>query len=294
MIPVRFPSITATVLFACSVLLTVSFCGPQTLVAQGWPQEKGGGYYKLGLNVVRSDMYYGTDGSVTTIPTFSDYTLSFYGEHGLTNGITGILYLPFVKRLMLSRQVVRQSGFAYTEEDGLTGIADAEVGVRIGLFRSGPAVVTAGLKLGVPLGESEQPNGLLTGDGEFNQALTAGLGYSFYPVPAYASLHGGWNNRTAGYSDEVLYGAEFGYTFAEKWTAIGRLSGVGSLRNGDADVVGGVSGGSANDQSYLSLGFEAAWQFTPHAGFALGITSPIFGENTLAAPSFSGGMYLKH
>ncbi|MGE3801364.1 MAG: hypothetical protein AB7H80_10115, partial [Candidatus Kapaibacterium sp.] len=253
----------------------------------------GGGYYKLGLNLTRSDKFYEGDGNVITIPTFSDYTVSLYGEYGITKEITGILYLPFVKRLTLNRQVGQPSGFVYSEGDGVTGIADPEVGLRVGLLRSGPAVITAGLKLGIPLGESEQESGLLTGDGEFNQILSAGLGYSFYPLPAYASLHGGLNNRTEGFSDEIIYGGEFGYTFGGKVTAIGRFVGVGSLINGDANVRGGMGGASANNQSYLSYGLEGAWRLSNNLGISLGVTSAFFGQNTLSAPSFSTGIYLK-
>jgi len=52
--------------------------------------------------------------------------------------------------------------------------------VRVGLLRGGSTVISAGLKSGLPLGDDAQENGLLTGDGEFNQILSLQLGQSFY------------------------------------------------------------------------------------------------------------------
>ena len=158
-----------------------------TLLLKVGHRREGSGYYKLGLNVVRSDMFYESDGQVISIPTLSDYTVSLYGEYGITDRITGILYLPFVKRVTLNRQVGRPSGFEFFEGDEATGVADADIGVRVGLVNAGQTVITAGLKLGLPLGSDDQENGLYTGDGEFNQVVTAGVGHSFYPTPAYST-----------------------------------------------------------------------------------------------------------
>ncbi|MCE2504255.1 MAG: hypothetical protein J4G05_09405 [Chlorobi bacterium] len=265
----------------------------QNLAAQGWPQEKGSGYYKLGLNVVRSDMFYESDGQRTSIPTLSNYTVSLYGEQGITDRITGILYLPFLKRITLNRQVGEPSGFVFFEGDEATGIADADVGVRVGLLQTGGTVVTAGLKLGLPLGSDDQEYGLYTGDGEFNQIITAGVGYSFYPVPAYSSAYVGLNNRSNGYSEEFLYGLEIGYTFGERVNVIGRLTGLNSLKNGNPDVTGGMEGSSANNQSYLVYGLEGAWQITGTFGVSVGVSSAFFGRNALSAPAFSLGLFLK-
>lgn len=277
-------------LVVCSTFL---FCNSENLRSQGWPQKAGHGFYKLGVNIVSSDKFYEKSGEVLTIPTLSDYTVSLYGEYGITGGVTGILYLPVVKRITLNKQVGEPSGFVYFEGDEVTGVADADVGVRVQLFKTGSTVLTAGLKLGLPLGSDEQENGLYTGDGEFNQVLTIGAGHSFYPLPAYATGFLGVNNRTNGYSDEVHYGAELGYTVAEAVTVSGRLTGLESFRNGDGDVTGGMGGLFANDQRYLTYGAEVAWQMTEYVGLSAGITSAFFGRNTLSASEFSAGIFLK-
>ena len=178
------------------------------------------------------------NGNKTSIPTLGDYTFSLYGEYGLRDDLTLVAYLPFYKRITLNKQVGRPSGFVYFAGDDVNGIADAQLGLRYRLAHLGATVISAALTLGVPLGDDSQPNGLLTGDGEANQLLALQIGHSLYPAPAYFNVDIGFNNRVKGYSDEVLYSVEVGYTFKGKLTAILRLRGLESLENGDDGVSG--------------------------------------------------------
>lgn len=262
-----------------------------TALADGWPQPRGHGYYKLGYRIVRATEFYQPDGSRIPIPTLGEHTISFYGEYGLTNRITVLAYIPFFERITLNRVEGRESGFEFFEGDVVTGIADAEAGARIGLARIGPMVLSAGLAVGVPLGDDAQPNGLLTGDGEWNQRLRIEGGYSFYPTPAYAAASAGFNNRMRGFSDEIVYAVEGGYTFAAL-TLVGRLRGVESLKNGDASVTGGMGGLFANNQRYLAYGAEVIYTRHGRYGLSVAADAATRARNVLAAPAFSVGVFL--
>jgi hypothetical protein len=262
------------------------------VLADGWPQRKGGGYYKIGFSFIRAQRFYEPDGKVISIPTLADYTASFYGEYGITDRITGIVYLPFIERITLNKQVGERTDFVFFEGDAITHPADLDVGFRVGLLQRGNTAISASIKLGIPIGQAEQPNGLVTSDGEFNQLLSLEIGQSFYPTAAYAVARAGYNNRTEGFSDEFHYGLEFGYTFAGKLTAVTRIRGVESMKNGDDAVLGGSMGLYANNQRYLAYGFEAIYAVSGNIGFSLGIEGAARGQSILSAPAFSAGVFM--
>jgi len=164
--------------YLCLVVL-FALAGGATVQADGWTQRRGHGYYKMGFRMVRATHYYEPGGNKIGIPTVGDYVVSFYGEYGITNRLTAVAYVPFFERITLNKQVGRDSGVALFEGDAVNGIADAEAGLRFGLLQGGATVFSVGLKLGLPIGNDQQVNALLTGDGEFNQLLTLEVGHSF-------------------------------------------------------------------------------------------------------------------
>ncbi len=282
-----FRTLTASLIF---VFLASIF---QDAGAGPWPQRKGFGFYKLGFGFVQANRFYEPNGNIISIPTLADYTVSFYGEYGFTNRITGIAYIPFLQRITLNKQIGRETGAVFFEGAANTGFADTDIGVRFGLLQKGNTVISGTLTFGIPLGDDAHENGLLTGDGEFNQIVSLGLGHSFYPAPAYVAVEAGYNNRTQGYSDEFRYGVEAGYTFQKPGlTVIGRARGLEPLRNGDDGVMGGMGGLSANNQRYLAYGVELAYTITSAIGISAGVEGATLGENVLSAPAYSTGIFL--
>jgi len=203
-----------------------------------------------------------------------------------------VAYVPFYKRITLNRQVGQQSGFVFFEGDEASGIADADVGFRVGLRQNGPTVLSLGLKFGLPIGDDQQTNGLLTSDGEFNQSVSLQIGHSFYPIPVYFATEAGFNNRSMGFSDEFRYGFELGYTIINL-TAILRATGVESLKNGDDSIMGGMGGLFANNQSFLAYGPELIYTMNDKLGISIGAETAILTENTLSGLVFSFGLFVK-
>ncbi len=275
------------------ICLTAAFGTLAEVHAGPWPQPRKGAFYKLGFGFMRANQFYEPDGRVISIPTLADYTFSFYGEYGFTDRITGVAYLPFLQRLTLNRQVGNETGFVFFEGAEQTSPADFDIGIRYGLIQRGNTSVSASLMLGIPVGNTSQENGLYTGDGEFNQLISLGVGQSFYPAPAYVSLEAGFNNRVKGFSDEIRVSAEAGYTIGGKVTLIGRLRSLEPLRNGDDAITGGTGGLYANNQRYLVYGAELAYLFTPKVGLSFSVEGATRGQNILSAPAYHTGMFLK-
>ena len=200
-------------------------------------------------------------------------------------------YLPF-RRLVLNKQVGRPSGFVYFGGDDVTGIADAEIGLRGLLLKSGAHVVSAGLILGLPLGDDDHFNGLVTGDGEFNQRLTLQWGYSLHP--AYLAADLGIDNHTDGFADEWVYSAEVGYSFRPELMLILRTRGSESRKNGDDSISGGMGGLYANNKRYLSYGPELVYSVDTRMGLSLSALRSARTRNALVAPAFSLSLFYKH
>lgn len=280
--------------FLATVLFLAFAANLSSVYADGWTQRKGHGYYKLSFRYVSATSFYEPNGTQIDIPTLRDYTVSFYGEYGLTDRLSLFGYVPFFERITLNEQVGRESGFVFFEGDDITNVADPDIGVRYGLIQGGSTVLSASLRFGVPLGQDEQPNGLLTGDGELNQWAALEVGHSFWPIPAYAIATAGFNNRVNGFSDEFIYSLEGGYTFGSAVTVIGRLRGVESLKNGDDRIRGGSNGLYANNQRYLAIGAEMIYTSPQSYGISFTLDGAAFGENVLAAPAFTLGVFLIH
>ncbi len=262
----------------------------KTAFAGGWPQEKGKGYYKFDSQVLIADHYYLNDGSRQKITTIGNYTFSVYGEYGVTDIITAGAYVPFLKHIALNRVKGKTTGTIYGSGGTQSYIADAEIFMRTRIVQLGQAVISGSLLLGVPIGDHKEKNGLVTGDGEWNKQISMESGYSFYPIPLYATGNFGINYRTKGYSDELRYGMELGYTFVKKVTFISRLRGIESIQKGNQISAAGDL--VANDQEFLSYGFETDYQITPSWGLAFNFDSAFFGKNILSAPAFSLGVYI--
>lgn len=262
-------------------------------LAGAWTQPEGAGFYKLGSQMVRGQEFRDMGRNRQSIPTLADYTVSLYGEYGLRDGLTLIAYVPFYKRITLNRQVGRPSGFVYFEGDDVHGIADAQAGLRYRLAALGATVVSAGLLLGVPLGDDAQANGLLTGDGEVNQVVSLQLGHSLYPVPAYVNAEVGYSNRLKGYSDEFIYSVEAGYTVGDRLTAVLRLRGIESMENGDDGTSGGMGGLYANNQRYTTFGPELIYAIDERIGVSVSAMGTARVQNALTAPVYSFGVFVR-
>jgi hypothetical protein len=262
------------------------------LAGGGWPQPKGSAYYKLGQNWIISGSFYGPSGEIVSIRTTSLYTTSFYGEYGITKRLTGILYFPFFVRNTLNEERYAPSGTVIPGEV-LNALGDTDIALKYGLIVDKPIVLSATLLFGLPIGNTSGGAGgiLQTGDGEFNQMVRLDASGSFHPLPLYASAYVAFNNRTRGFSDEFRFGAEVGYTFFKKVTAIAKLNVVQSLYNGSGAAA--ENGIFSNNTEYVSPMIEVGYALTESWGISGSAGFAFAGKNILASPNFGVGVYAK-
>jgi len=267
------------------LLLTISL----HVKAQAWTKPKGEGFYKLDYTLIQTNKVFDPGGEIVPFRTLGNHTLSFYGERGITDKFTIQAYIPFFVRNVLNQ--TRGSTTGVLLEPGIeeNNIGDIDVAFRYAL-PFGKLPVSATLLLGLPTGNSTQNSGLFTGDGEFNQMLKLSTGFG--ASKWWTQFGFGYNNRTKGFSDEVRYDAEFGYKMLnEKLFTILKLSGIESLNNGTEAA--SSTGLFSNNVEYLSPGIEFLYLVKPKLGFSFRAAGAVKGQNVLASPSFSFGVFVQ-
>lgn len=272
-------------------LTYVSFAGG------GWPQPAGKGYFKLSQSAIISDSFYDLNGDIIDITTISLFSTSLYAEYGITDRLTGILYMPFFVRSTLNDVERRPSGIM-EPGDAVNSFGDTDIALKYALTPGKRIVISASILFGLPFGkiaEGRTDAGdariLQTGDGEFNQLITLDASHSFYPAPFYASIGGGFNNRTENFSDEFRFSGELGYTGIKNVVLALKISGVESLRNGDPG--GGAGNGIfGNNVEFFSFAPEISYGLSEKLGITGSAAFAASGSNILASPNFSAGVFL--
>jgi len=261
-----------------------------SIAGGGWPQGKGNMYFKLNQYVIVADRYFTPSGDVIDITTTGYYATSLYGEVGITDRLTATLYFPFFVRSTLNR-IESPDGELIMEGDQLNSIGDTDIAMKYTFLQKKGYALSGSVLFGLPLGE---PNGgrtmlLQSGDGEFNQLFQVDASKSLGSGKTYVSVYTGFNNRTNNFSDEIRYGAEFGYSFKGSW-AIVRVQGIKSLMNGNADLIS-TNGIFSNNIEYVSITPEINYALNEQWGLSASIGLSPYAKRILAAPSYSLGVY---
>ncbi len=280
-------------------ILVFVFFSTTVFAGGGWPQPKGWGFFKLSQWWLISDQHYTDSGQIDPNTTSGLFNTSLYAEYGLTNRLTGIAYVPFFSRAYLNNTISGTTGETLIPGEAINSFGDTDLSLKYGLTLNKPVAVSATLTFGLPLGNDNggMAGALQTGDGEFNQMLLidAGSGFQVGKLAAYANGYAGFNNRTNGFSDEFRFGIEAGATFANnKITAIGRLYGIKSFKNGDLPSERSNSTSVfANNSEHVTFAPELAYNINEKWGVSATYGVALSGRLIFASPSYSFGVFYK-
>lgn len=280
------------IFFASIIFISASFAGGP------WTQQKGVGYFKLSEWWINYDQHFTDTGELDPNITSGIYNTSFYGEYGLSDRFTTIVYAPLFSRNFYNNQVSGTTGDLLLAGEAINSIGDIDLSFKYGLTAPGAKFpIAATLTLGLPTGfTGGGALGILqTGDGEFNQAIQidAGTGFQIGNTNAYFSTYLGINNRTNGFSEEFKYGLEVGTGLLnQKLWLITRINGIESFNNGDLGENINSTSIFADRAEYTSYGVEAAYYITKQFGISASFASAFRGKIIAAAPSYSVGVFL--
>lgn len=269
--------------FAILLLLST----PSVMRAQAWAKSLNEGFFKLDLTTIYARKIYDTKGDIVSFRTLGNYTTAFYGEYGIHKKVTLFAYVPFLVRNTINRTVGRQTNAVIEEGIETNNFGDVDLGFRYPIYNKNISI-SLNVILGLPTGNARQIDGLFTGDGEFNQMAKIAVGKGSAKWWVQGAL--GFNNRTKGFSDEIRYDAEFGYKFFNnRLLAMLKINGIESLNNGN--ISASATGLFSNNVAFLGFGPEFLYFTAAKWGLSLRLAGALKGQNVLAAPSISAGVF---
>ncbi|MEM9885631.1 MAG: hypothetical protein AAF849_07045 [Bacteroidota bacterium] len=262
-----------------------------------WPKKKGTGFYKLAQIWIIADQHFTDMGGLDPNTTFATYSTNFYGEYGITDRLTGVVYAPFFVRSLFYNTISETTGDLLKAGEALNDFGDLDIGLQYGLVTDKAVVASVGLTLGFPTGNpgGGSEGNLQTGDGEFNQLLRLDVGTSrrLGDVDTWYSAYAGFNNRTNDFSDEIRYGVEAGGQFLDrKLLGLVRVFGISSLKNGTPSAFSNSTSLFANNAEFLAISPEIGYNISENVGISANVAFAVWGRIILAAPTYSVGVYM--
>lgn len=223
----------------------------------GWTRKKKKGYVKGGVTTVSTDRYHPLTGGTVETARFRQQVYSLYGEYGLTDRLEATLSFPFFRRATFPDLTPGQ------------GVGDPEVGLRYGLL-TGRWPLAVGVAVEAPLGNPNEfgrgksdPTMFLrlpTGDGEWNVWTRASLSHSLTQLPAFFTVHVGYNQRTGGFTSQYTYGAQAGYQFFDKAWLTATFRTLDNVRAPNLSKFGAI--GLGEGVAYSTAGLGASYAVT--------------------------------
>ena len=280
------------------VFFLEALCSTVTFAGGPWPQPKGKGYYKLSEWWIVFDEHFTDLGLKDPNVTTGVFNTSLYAEYGITNRLTAQFNGALFSRNTMNNLVSQTTGDIIAAGEGFNSLGDINVGLKYGLTKPGSKLpVALSVMLGLPTGTpvAGELNNLQTGDGEFNQIvqLDAGTGFNIGSSRSYLSAHLGFNNRTNQFSEELLFGGEFGLGLIKnKLFLVAKLNIVESFKNGATGAAVTSTSIFANNAESSTFGVEANLYLTKNLGLSVGTANPFAGEIVAAGRSYSVGVFL--
>ncbi|MEO0898214.1 MAG: hypothetical protein AAFY71_17515 [Bacteroidota bacterium] len=267
--------------------ITLIFLSTLTYAGGGWVYKQGGGYFKFTQWWAVSPLSYDANGRLTNQQPVGYYNTSLYGEYGLSDRLTGIVYTPFFSRTTL----FQPDSDPLLPSASQNGLGDIDLSLKYGLYQGDKFVVSVTALWGLPTGRvGTDENSPATGDGEMNTMLRvdASTGFGFGGVMGWVNAYAGFNNRTNGFNDEARFGAEIGFQlFNERVLAIGRVDRIDAI--GPLDVQSGSI--FTNNFEFTTVSAEVGLNITKKIGVAANVTKALNARSYFEAPAYSVGIY---
>jgi len=274
---------------AVALSLLVLLLMPATSFAGAWTQEKLHMYNRFSADYFHSARNFNDDGDLVERPnngTFESWTLTYYGELGVTDWLTAIANLPY------KHQTLDDD----TERNETWGVADIELGARMRLLED-PVVLSVQALVKIPEAY-DMDDAVPLGNGQYDYEGRVLLGKSLWPyVPGYAGLEVAYRYRDNGPADEVKFLAELGSDIAKGFYARTKLDGTFSMGNAETNLSPQLSFIST-EYDLLKMEFTLGWNLGKGlkgrpADLASGLdveftyTPYLWGSNITAGDSFN-------
>lgn len=289
---------------------------PGRASAQAWTQGRGHAYVKLSHSRTTAAEQYGFDGFRKPFAddvagdAFFDRSVYFYGEYGLTGGLTLVGLVPY-KHL-----TTRDAAFEYTTG----GLGSVGLGLRLSLrpllgWSQGRHAAALNMLLTLPTGYTRNYAPAI-GTGQADAQGLLAYGVSFYPLPLYAQAGAGFRHRSGlyglsravacqegrdlhctadarpHYGDEWLWAAEVGATLGGRVLVQALAQGVRSVQPPEVGFT--PTSPLPTRQRYLKLGGGLTAYPHPRLGLSVQVFTTPAGRNTVRSTDVFVGLEYLH
>lgn len=242
--------------------------------AGAWTLEKGAVYNKIAANYFTSDSTFGT--GAEGFEEFTDFTVNYYGEFGLTDKLTLITQIP------LRRSENTTAG----ESVDTFGVGDVDIGLRYNLLNEKWVVSGQFLYKAPFLYDEDEELPLGNGQSDFEFRLQAGR--SLFPY-GYVGFEAGYRIRAEDPSDEFRYLAEYGFDLNKNVYLRTKLDVIQAIDSTDIEI--DLTGSPAFPNAFDLGKVEASigYKFNAKSSIEFTFTESIFGENILDGQTYQLG-----
>ena len=281
--------------FTKATLILITFFSLNKLQAQSpWAKEKGKGFSQLAFTTIpKYNLLFQSDGSLAKTERFvTDNTIQSFNEIGIANNMSVLLVVPF--KMQSTSEVSNPEDLTvWTKEGNISGLSNVSIGLRKG-FDLGDWVAAVQVKYDFKSGSYDELSGLRTAYdcATFNGLYSIGKGFS---DKSYFFVYTGGSFRTNNYSDQIIFGAEYGHKYFDQLWVIPFVDFNFSLRNGEtsAPTKQNLNGFYVNNQEYTAFGLKLIEELNENIGITAGFGGAFTGHNVASSPAFSIGAYYK-
>jgi hypothetical protein len=259
-----------------------------------WTQEKGKFYTQISYtSIANYDTLFG-DPDYSNFGVYTDNTVQFFGEYGLSKKTSFLLNLP-LKLISIDNfedPRIDCGSLDCAKDYNGSALGNIEVGLKHNFYKK-DWVLSGQLSVEVNTGNYNTISGIRTGYDawSFTPLFLAGKGFG----KSYFQSFIGVSIRTNGYSSNFKFGGEYGTKVTNKIWLIGYLDIVKSFKNGDIilPIENTLTGFYVNNQEYGGFGLKTIGEFTEKFGITASFGGAFYANNLAKAPALNIGLYHK-
>lgn len=258
-----------------------------------WTQPKNGLYTQVSLTTIPNYDAIFSNSDQKLFGTYSDNTIQFYGEYGLSDKTSLVINLPFkfisVNNFKNPTLNCFEDCFENFNNNSLGNIA---FGVKHNFYAK-KWLLSGQFSVEANTGSYDSASGIRTGYDAWSFTPLFLAGRSFGRT--YMQAFSGADIRTNGYSSNFKIGGELGRKIGKRIWLIGFLDISKSLNNGAINLPTEniQTALYINNQEYGSFGFKGIGEFTEKFGVTAGFGGAFFGNNVAKQAAITFGVYHK-
>lgn len=274
------------------IKLTVLLLSFSAFAQSPWTQKEGKFYTQLSFtSIANYDTLFG-DPDYSNFGTYTDNTIQFFGEYGLSDNTSLVLNLPLKLISIDGFQDPRVQCINCAQDFSETALGNIELGIKHNFYNK-KWVLSGQFSVEANTGSYDAASGIRTGYDAwtFTPMFLAGRGFGKTYLQAFVGAH----LRTNDYSSNFRIGGEVGQKLGKRIWLIGFVDFSSSFKNGDVVLPQEnlFTGLFVNDQEFGAFGVKAIGEFTDNFGVTAGYGGAFSGNNVAKQAALTFGLFQK-